>query len=202
MTKTCMMIAVLALAGCSKKSAGSGDCASAVDKGVQTMTSGGLDRVPDDQKAAMQAGMKETGDKLKDILTKHCVDDKWSAEVLDCYAKATSQPDIRGCRNKLPADQAEKIGTEIREVMMSSGMRGMRGMHGGPGGGHGGAMGAPPSGGEMGAPGGETGGSAAAPSGGSGNASGAAGTPGGSSGSAAAAPAAPPAGSAPATQAK
>lgn len=191
-----MMIAVLALAGCSKKSGGSGDCASAVDKGVQTMTSAGMDRVPEDQKAAMQAGMKETGDKLKDILTKHCVDDKWSAEVLDCYAKSTSQPDIRGCRNKLPADQAEKIGAEIREVMMSSGMRGMRGMHGGPGGGHGGGMGAP-AGGEMGAPGGDTGGSAT-PSGGGGSASGAAGAPAGApaAGSAAAAPAAPAAGSA------
>jgi hypothetical protein len=196
MTKTCMLIAVLALAGCSKKSAGSGDSTSAVDKGVQTMMSGGLDRLPDDQKAAMQAGMKETGDKLKDILTKHCVDDKWSAEVLDCYAKATSQPDIRGCRNKLPADQAEKIGAEVREVMMSSGMRGMRGMHGGPGGpGHGGAMGAPPTGGDMAAPGGDNGGSAAAPSGGS-----AAGAPAG--GSAASAPAAPAAGSTAAAPAK
>lgn len=181
-----MLIAVLALAGCSKKSGGSSDCAAAVDKGVQTMMNAGLDRMPEDQKAAMQAQMKDTGDKLKDIFTKHCVDDKWSAEVLDCYAKATSQPDIRSCRNKLPPEQAEKLGAEIRDVMMSTGMRGLRGHHNMPGGGPGGAgggdqggvMGAPPAGGAAaGDPG------AAAPAGGSASGAPAAG------GSAAAAPA-------------
>jgi hypothetical protein len=197
MTKTCMMIAALALAGCSKKSAGSSDCASAVDKGVQTMMAGSLEHAPEDQKAGLQAAMKETGDKLKDILTKHCVDDKWSADVVDCYNKATSQPEIRACRTKLPADQAEKIGQEVRQVMMSNGMRGMRGggMHGGPGG-PGGGMGMPPGGGGAmgGAPAGSAGvGSGGEPTGsapaGSGSAAGAPG--GGSAGGAPAGSAAP-----------
>jgi hypothetical protein len=149
MTKTCVVLASLAsllFAGCSKKSSGSADCASAVDKGVQAMMAGGLEHAPEDQKAAMQAQMKEVGDKLKDILTRHCVEDKWPAEVVDCYNKAASQPEIRACRSKLPPDQAEKVGADVRQVMMASGMRGMHGgMRGGPG-----APGAPDSSGAMG----------------------------------------------------
>jgi hypothetical protein len=164
-----MLIALLALTSCKKSasSSGGGDCAGVIGKALQTMMTGNLERVPEDQKAAMQAAMKETGDKLTAIYTQHCVDDKWSAEVLDCYSKATAQPEIRACRNKLPPDQGEKIGEEVKQVMMANGMRGMRGGHGprGPGAPEGGGMGGAPAGSDPGAPGAASGAPAGSASG-------------------------------------
>ena len=125
--KTMWILALaLAVAGCSKK-AGGGDCSDAVNKAVDTMMSrmSGAN-VPDEMKAAM----KERGDALKKVIINRCTEDKWPADVTDCYSKAASREDIKACRAKLPADQSSKLQAEEMQVMMSGGGMGMA-PHGG-----------------------------------------------------------------------
>jgi hypothetical protein len=137
-----MCAASLALAmtgaGC-KKGGGAGDCAAAITKGVDAMTASGADRM----KAAppeMQAKMTEATAKLKGVITNRCTEDKWPAEVIDCYGAAQKREDLRACRAKLPAESAAKLQKEEMDVMMGAGFGGMRGPHG-PGMGMGGGSG-------------------------------------------------------------
>jgi hypothetical protein len=85
--------------------------------------------------AEMKAKMDEAGVKLKGVMTNRCTEDKWSAEVIDCYGKAQKREDLRDCRTKLPQEQQAKLQSEMMQAMMGAGMGGMRphGM-GGPGG--------------------------------------------------------------------
>jgi hypothetical protein len=126
--KTMWILALaLAVASCSKK--GGDACTDAVNKAVDQMMSrmSGAN-VPDEMKAAM----KERGDALKKVIITRCTEDKWPAEVTDCYAKAASREDIKACRAKLPADQSSKLQAEEMQVMMSGGGMGMA-PHGGGG---------------------------------------------------------------------
>ncbi|HEY1812509.1 MAG TPA: hypothetical protein VGG74_09200 [Kofleriaceae bacterium] len=144
----------LALAGCGSKGGSTAACSAAADKGVSTMLTMVKSRM--EQTGATPEQMTQVTEaigKLKDVIVKHCVDDKWSKDVIDCYANASSQPEFKACREKLPQDQAQKLQTDEMGVM-SSMMRGMRGhgmgMH--MGGGSGGTMMAPPGGSGMAAP--------------------------------------------------
>jgi hypothetical protein len=115
-----MMLVLLVAAACGgKKGADPARCkevaAGAVDRMTGAVTSNA--GLPDDAKAQM----KEKGEKLKDVITKHCTEDNWSSEVLDCYAKAGTMPEIRTCRMKLPEDLAKKLQADELAVMMSGG---------------------------------------------------------------------------------
>jgi hypothetical protein len=60
--------------------------------------------------------------------------------VIDCFAKAKAQPDLRRCRQTLPEDQAKAIQQEVMQMMAGAGgMPGGGMMHGGDM--HGGSMG-------------------------------------------------------------
>ncbi|HSD91348.1 MAG TPA: hypothetical protein VLB44_27680 [Kofleriaceae bacterium] len=133
---TVAVMAALAMTGCSKKSdkgstAGGASCGDAISKAVGAMPGGG---------GEVQA-------KLQQILTTRCTEDKWSAEVINCYAtQASDMASMKKCREMLPPDEQQKVMGEIRAVMMSAGGGGP--MH--PGGGGpmmGGPGGAPPAGG-------------------------------------------------------
>jgi hypothetical protein len=157
--KTILLLAALALVGCgSKKSGSASACASAINKGVDTMMAAGAQRMAamgGSMPAEMKAKMDGAAVKLKQVITNRCTEDKWSAEIVDCYGKATTRDDLKACRAKLPAEQSAKLQAEEMQVMssMMGGMGGMR-MHpgGGPGGpGMGGpGMGGPGMGGAMG----------------------------------------------------
>lgn len=135
------IIAALAFApaACSKKSddAGKGGAGAAGGAG------GGA--VPTCAEAITKAvnslgGGSETGgvkDKLQAILTPRCTEDKWPAEVIQCYASAAGMQGMSACRQKLPPEQATRIITEIRGVM--AGAAGAMGGGGMPPPGHGGA---------------------------------------------------------------
>jgi hypothetical protein len=135
-------------AGCGSKGGSAAECASAADKGVSTMLT--MVKARMEQSGATPEQMTQVTEaigKLKDVIVKHCVDDKWPKEVIDCYANASSQPEFKACREKLPQDAAQKLQTDEMGVMGSM-MKGMRGhgmgMH--MGGGSGGSMMAPPAG--------------------------------------------------------
>jgi hypothetical protein len=132
--KTLLLLSLcVALVGCGSKGGSAAECGAAVNKGVDTMM--GLVKtrmesmnVPADQIAKVGEG----GAKLKEVITKRCTEDKWSKDVMDCYASAASQADLKSCREKLPKEQADKLHNEEMQVMasMMGGMRPGRGMHG------------------------------------------------------------------------
>jgi hypothetical protein len=112
MWKTWMCAAALVVAGCDKKSeaggAGAGACGAAAQGVDQMMAKGGGGGGP----------MSARGDQLKAIIVKHCTADKWPAEIIDCYAKASSMIDMKTCRGKLPLDQSTSLQGEIMQAMM------------------------------------------------------------------------------------
>jgi hypothetical protein len=131
-------VAVAAL-GCGGKKS-SDACGEAVGKGVDAMMAEGAKRM-ESAPAEIKTKLGEAGVKLKEVITKRCTEDKWSAEVIDCYSKVTNRQDVAACRAKLPADQGAKLRNEEIQVMtqamgpMPGGMRGPGGPGmGGPGG--------------------------------------------------------------------
>lgn len=115
-----MCAALLVVSGCSKKAddaaasapaAAAGPCGETAKSVDQMMARGGGGGGP----------MAQRGDQLKAIIVKHCSDDKWPAEVIDCYAKASSMPDMKACRGKLPADQSSRLQADIMQAMVGGG---------------------------------------------------------------------------------
>ena len=142
--KAILFCSALALVGFGcKKGSSASSCADAINKGVDTMMAAGAKRMegaPPDMKAKME----ETAVKLKGVITNRCTEDKWPADVIDCYSKAQKRTDLRDCRNKLPEDQQQKLQAEEQSVMLGAGFGGMR-PHGDMGGsGMGGSGMAPP----------------------------------------------------------
>jgi hypothetical protein len=84
------------------------DCAVAIGKGVDAMLAANKDAPPE---------MVAIGAKLKGVLTKHCVEDKWPDAVVACMGNAASQPDMQKCRGTLSADQQAKVKADILQVM-------------------------------------------------------------------------------------
>ena len=123
--KTILLCTALAFLGCKKGSSAS-DCAGAVTKGVDTMMAAGAKRM-EGAPADMKAKMDDASVKLKGVMTNRCTEDKWSADVISCYAGASKREDLRNCRAKLPPEQAAKLQKEEMDVMMGAGFGGMRG---------------------------------------------------------------------------
>ena len=121
--KMILFAAVLALTGCKKKSettAAGPSCADAIAKAVNAMPGG--------------PGGGDVQAKLKTIMTTRCTDDKWPADVINCYAtQATDMASMKKCREMLPADKQQALMNEIRAVMMGAAASGGGGpMHGAP----------------------------------------------------------------------
>ena len=112
------IVMLLALAACGSKkqdSSAPAPCAEAAKAATDALLAAPMAnaQVPDDQKASM----KDKGAKLAAVLEKHCTDDKWPADVVTCYKQATSMNDMKTCRAKLPADQAQKVLQEEMSAM-------------------------------------------------------------------------------------
>jgi hypothetical protein len=115
--KMIVLAAALALVGCKKsdKSAEAGaSCSDTLTKAY--------DRLP---KGNPQ--MAAVGTKLKEVMIRRCTEDKWPKAALDCYDNAKTQPEMKACRDTLPAELRQKASDEVRQAMMS----GMGGMGGG-----------------------------------------------------------------------
>lgn len=128
------LLALSALSGCSKKGGGADACGDSVAKGVDTMMAAGQKRMESSGSMApeMKAKMDEAATKLKAAITARCTEDKWPAEVIDCYGKATSREDLKACRAKLPSDASQKLQADEMKVMMSTMGGGGMGHMGGP----------------------------------------------------------------------
>ena len=173
--KTIGLILALSLfAGCKKGGSSASNCSEAIGKGVDKMIALRKEKMdqsqmPPEMKAKMEERAKkmdEVSGQLKQAITNRCTEDKWPDEVIKCYGNAGSMEELRGCREKLPADQQAKLKNEEMQVMMKS-MGGAGGM-GGPGmggmpPGHEGMGGMPPGHEGMGGAMGGAGGSGAAP---------------------------------------
>ena len=122
--KAILFCSALALVACKKGSSAS-SCADAINKGVDTMMAAGAKRM-EGAPPEMKAKMEETAVKLKGVMTNRCTEDKWPADVIDCYSKAEKRADLRDCRAKLPQDQQAKLQSEETQVMMGAGFGGMR----------------------------------------------------------------------------
>src|ERR1700710_2512169 len=123
--KAILFCSALALVGFGcKKGSSASSCADAINKGVDTMMAAGAKRM-EGAPPAMKAKMDETAVKLKGVITNRCTEDKWSADVIDCYSKAQKRTDLRDCRNKLPEDQQQKLQAEEQGVMMGAGFGGV-----------------------------------------------------------------------------
>jgi hypothetical protein len=120
--KSVVLVASLACAAaCSKSKVDAARCNEVAGGAVDRMVGAVANNpgMPEDAKAQM----KEKGDKLKAVIAKRCVEDNWASEVLDCYAKAGSMPEIRTCRGKLPPEQSQKLQTEELQAMMGGAPR-------------------------------------------------------------------------------
>jgi hypothetical protein len=117
--KHVLIVAALLLAvGCEKKSQTSGpSCADAVEKALGAMPGG------------PGAGDEIKG-KLRAIYTKHCTDDKWSADAIKCFANDVKDMlGMKACREKLTAAQSDALMGEVRATMMGAAGAGGGPMH-------------------------------------------------------------------------
>jgi hypothetical protein len=89
-----LFVAMLAAAGCSKKSGP--DCAQAIGHGMELSKS-------------MMKLDDATAAKLVDIGVQRCKEDKWSTEALQCMVDAKAIPDAQACYGKLTQEQQTKM---------------------------------------------------------------------------------------------
>ena len=117
--KHLLLVAVLAASGASSKHAPASEtgsaaaCADGAAKAVSALPGG------------LTGPAAEVPAKLRAILTARCTEDRWPAAPIDCYAKVHDMMGMKACRELLPADQQQKLMTEIRTVMMGAAAGGM-----------------------------------------------------------------------------
>ena len=114
-----LLSAVLASAACSKKAP---DCDAAIAKGIDSYLTAMKSQMPNPQI------VDAMGAKFKEAFTERCKADKWSAEVVTCFATVATAMDLKTCQQKLTGDQQAKLQSELREA--GTRMRGSMG--GGP----------------------------------------------------------------------
>ncbi|MBA3393731.1 MAG: hypothetical protein H0T89_13875 [Deltaproteobacteria bacterium] len=122
------LLAALALAGgCSKKSeSAKSDCAAAVEHGVDATIAKRRAAMDESRKAkgmppeapdgsAGAASQDAIPGKLKGVLGKLCVEDKWPADVVKCFRES---PDIGKCKEGLTPEQRSRYSRETMQVML------------------------------------------------------------------------------------
>ena len=87
----------------------------AVDGLIKRAKDRGSGQLPDDVRAAIAERtqqLEQLAPRLRAVITNRCVDDKWPADVIACYAAVTSMDELRTCRGKLPAEPQAKVQKE------------------------------------------------------------------------------------------
>ena len=135
------LILALILAACGSKSDKSGDtagggdaCSVATAKAVDQMIGTRLKRMEaraGSDMADRKAKVEEQATQLKGVLAKHCNDDKWPAEVVDCFGASATREAMQACRTKLPQEQQQALMADEMKVMMAGRGSGTHGMGGG-----------------------------------------------------------------------
>jgi cytochrome c556 len=115
-TVSIMFVAVLAAAGAGCKKKG-GDCAAAIDHGMEIMKS---------MMPKMEGMPPDWMDKAKALGVQHCQDDGWSDDALKCMTEASGVADSQACYKQLTQEQQDKMNKARQEMM-----KGMMGPHAG-----------------------------------------------------------------------
>jgi hypothetical protein len=89
-------LAVPALVGCKKGGAAAGDCAGATASAMK-MAEGSMAAMPPEAQEMMKKAMGP----MSAMMTKVCVDGKWSAAVTDCMKAAKDEKAGKACEAKL-----------------------------------------------------------------------------------------------------
>jgi hypothetical protein len=156
--KSIMLVALLTIAGCSKKPAPAEtgtDCSAPINKGMDNMAAA----LNGDAAPQMKEMLLGVVTQLRATMLQRCTEDKWSADALACMGKVKSQREIKACEDKLTPEQRTKLSTQIQQVMLglrpggpghpaAAPISGAPASEGSPGG-----AGAPGAGGAAGAPG-------------------------------------------------
>jgi hypothetical protein len=122
-------IAVLLVAGACGKTqetpSSAASCATAAKSAVETMVKRAKDRIasspmPEDIRAKMEERtnkLDELRPRFVALITNRCTDDKWPADVVNCYGKAAGVEDMRACRGKLAQELQNKLMREEMDLM-------------------------------------------------------------------------------------
>lgn len=120
-----LVIAVAFALGCNRHSTTpANQCAEAARQGVGALVERAHVRIaaaqlPPDIRAKMDERTKQLdalAPRLRAVIANHCIDDKWPADVIACYAKATSLDELRACRGHLAPDEQAKLQREELEL--------------------------------------------------------------------------------------
>jgi hypothetical protein len=106
------LLLALVLVGCGSKPSQTSTCADAIGKGVDQLVG---KRQADG--GAVPPALAERMTKLKQVLVNRCTEDKWSTEIMDCYAKAATREDFKACRSKLAPEAQAKLQMEEMAIM-------------------------------------------------------------------------------------
>jgi hypothetical protein len=112
--KTIMFVALVAAAGCSKTGS---DCDASIGKGIDSFAATIKASAPNPQ---IQENKLSTLGKLRGTLTQRCTEDKWTPEVVSCFATVVTMKDMQACQGKLSGEQRTRLLEEVREIMMST----------------------------------------------------------------------------------
>jgi hypothetical protein len=107
-----MFVVSLSLAafGCKKK--GGADCVKAIANSME-VSKADMAKMPGVDDKMME--------KMKDLGTQHCKDDKWSDDTIKCMSDAKSQTDAQACYSKMTPDQKDKMTKAMMDLMMPPG---------------------------------------------------------------------------------
>lgn len=113
-----LLLCLVMVAACSKSNSSGGadgdPCEAAIGKAIDAMIAS-RQGPPE-----MVEQMKSISEQLRTVMIGACKLDHWPAEVLQCFQAATDQPSIKKCREKLPAEQAQRLQQSIMQVMMGN----------------------------------------------------------------------------------
>jgi hypothetical protein len=112
--KAIALVALLAAAGCSRKS--SVDCETAIARGTDSLVATVKARSASKQ---MTDSMKELAGKMRTALTRRCSEDKWSPEAVECFGKLVSPAGMQGCESKLSAEQLTRMRKDLVQATAS-----------------------------------------------------------------------------------
>jgi hypothetical protein len=121
--KVRLAVALVAIAACGKSGPdrnqqckiAARDAIAALIKDAHSQTA-----VLPEERASVEARNKALdaiAPRFEAILANHCIDDKWSSQVIDCYRTAPTFDALRACGDQLPTDAQRKLQTELLALL-------------------------------------------------------------------------------------
>lgn len=124
--KVRLAVVLIAVAACGKSGPDRNQqCRTAAREAIGALTKDAHAHAADPSLLAEERASVETRNKALDaiaprfeaILANHCIDDKWSTAVIDCYRTSPSFDALRACGEQLPADAQQRLQTELLALL-------------------------------------------------------------------------------------